>query len=205
MTTKKGKQGKVTLNYSGTVTFETLHDVTEMMSAAEWLDYARTAKYNMGSYASATPDYTADKAIFGSVAASWANIEQAWSNGTYDASKVGSYDWAANGKQTGITHEHTLSASGGSEKFQGYASFGYLNQKGTQPGQAYERYTLKTSFDINPIDFFKMGTSINASYSDQDYGYNFSKSVTGSGDLYNALRSMLPWTCLLYTSPSPRD
>ena len=123
--------------------------------------YARTAKYNMGSYASATPDYTADKAIFGSVAASWANIEQAWSNGTYDASKVGSYDWASNGKQTGITHEHTLSASGGSEKFQGYASFGYLNQKGTQPGQAYERYTLKTSFDINPIDFFKMGTSIN--------------------------------------------
>ena len=111
VTTKKGKQGKVTLNYSGTVTFETLHDVTEMMSAAEWLDYARTAKYNMGSYASATPDYTADKAIFGSVAASWANIEQAWSNGTYDASKVGSYDWAANGKQTGITHEHTLSAS----------------------------------------------------------------------------------------------
>ena len=56
VTTKKGKQGKVTLNYSGTVTFETLHDVTEMMSAAEWLDYARTAKYNMGSYASATPD-----------------------------------------------------------------------------------------------------------------------------------------------------
>lgn len=197
VTTKKGKQGKVTLNYSGTVTFETLHDVTEMMSAAEWLDYARTAKYNMGSYASATPDYTADKAIFGSVAASWANIEQAWSNGTYDASKVGSYDWAANGKQTGITHEHTLSASGGSEKFQGYASFGYLNQKGTQPGQAYERYTLKTSFDINPIDFFKMGTSINASYSDQDYGYNFSKSVTGSGDLYNALRSMLPGLCLM--------
>ena len=48
---------------------------------------------------------------------------------TYDPSKVGSYDWASNGKQTGITHEHTLSASGGTDKFQGYASFGYLNQK----------------------------------------------------------------------------
>ena len=47
----------MTLNYSGTVTFETLHDVTEMMSAAEWLDYARLAKYNAGSYASATPTY----------------------------------------------------------------------------------------------------------------------------------------------------
>lgn len=61
----------MTLNYSGTVTFETLHDVTEMMSAAEWLDYARLAKYNAGSYASATPTYEADKAAFGSVTASW--------------------------------------------------------------------------------------------------------------------------------------
>ena len=194
ITTKKGKEGKISLNYSGTVTFETLHDVTEMMSASEWLDYARLAKYNMGSYASATPDYEADKAAFGSVAASWANIEKAWEGGTYDPSKVGSYDWALNRKQTGITHEHTLSASGGTDKFQGYASFGYLNQKGTQPGQAYERYTLKTSFDASPLSFFKMGSSINASYSDQDYGYSFTKSVTGSGDLYGALNSMSPWT-----------
>ena len=67
VTTKKGKEGKVTLNYSGTVTFETLHDVTKMMSASEWLDYARLAKYNAGSYASATPTYEADKAAFGSV------------------------------------------------------------------------------------------------------------------------------------------
>ena len=82
VTTKKGKEGKVTLNYSGTVTFETLHDVTEMMSAAEWLDYARLAKYNAGSYASATPTYEADKAAFGSVTASWKNIEKAWVNGS---------------------------------------------------------------------------------------------------------------------------
>lgn len=167
----QGKEGKISLNYSGTVTFETLHDVTEMMSTSEWLDYARLAKYNMESYASATPNYEADKSAFGSVAASWANIEKAWEGGTYDPSKVGSYDWASHGKQTGITHEHTLSASGDTDKFQEYASFGYLNQKGTQPVQSYERYTLKTSFDASPLSFFKMDSSINASYSNQDYGY----------------------------------
>ncbi len=194
VTTKKGQEGKLSLNYSGTVSFETLHSVSEMMSAAEWLDYARLAKYNAGTYPSATPSYDADKAVFGSVASSWKNIEQAWSNGVYDPSKVGFYDWASHGKQTGITTEHTLSASGGTKTFQGYASFGYLNQKGTQPGQAYERYTLKNSFDVNPIEWFKLGSSINLSFSDQDYGYNFSKSVTGSGDYYNALRGMIPWT-----------
>lgn len=194
VTTKKGKEGKVSLNYSGSVTIETLHDVTEWMNAAEWLEYARLAKYNMGSYPSATPTYEGDLSAFGSVSASWANVAQAWVDGVYDPSKVGSYDWASHGKQTGITHEHTLSASGGTDKFQGYASFGYLNQKGTQPGQTYERYTLKTSFDANPIGFFRMGTTINASYADQDYGYSFTKSVTGAGDYYSALRSMLPWT-----------
>lgn len=194
VTTKRGKSGKLSLNYAGSVTFETMHDVTEMMSASEWLDYSRLAKYNMGAYPSATPDYAADKAAFGSVAASWANIDRAWDNGTYDPSKVGSYDWASHGKRTGITHEHTLSASGGTDKFQGYASFGYLDQKGTQPGQDYKRYTLKTSFDATPMAWFKMGADINASYSDQDYGYNFRKSVTGEGDYYMALRVMLPWT-----------
>ena len=196
VTTKKGKSGKLSVNYSGTVTFETMHDVQDMMTAAEWLQYARIAKANMGSYngGNATPNYEADKKAFGSVAASWANIEKAWEGGTYDASKVGSYDWTSGGRQTGITHEHTLSASGGSEKFQGYLSFGYLNQTGVQPGQEYERYTLKTSFDIEPVDFLKLGSSINGSYSDQDYGYSFSKSVTGAGDYYSALRGMLPWT-----------
>ena len=42
---------------------------------------------------------------------------KAWVNGVYDPSLVGSYDWASHGKQTGITHEHTLNASGGSDKF----------------------------------------------------------------------------------------
>ena len=48
VTTKKGKEGKVTLNYAGTVTFSTLHDVTKMMNATQWIDYARLAAYNQG-------------------------------------------------------------------------------------------------------------------------------------------------------------
>lgn len=194
VTTKRGKEGKLSLNYSGSVTFEKLYDVTEWMSAAEWLAYARLAKYNYGGYAYSEPNYEADKAVFGSVAASWANIEQAWVDGVYDESLVGEFDWASYGKQTGITHEHTLSASGGTDKFKGYGSFGYLNQKGTQPGQNYQRYTLNTSFDATPLPYFKMGTSINVSYTDQDYGYSFTKSTTGAGDYYSALRAMLPWT-----------
>src|SRR5690606_23442860 len=87
-----------------------------------------------------------------------------------------------------------LSVSGGGENAQGYGSFGYLKQDGTQPGQLFERFTTKISFEASPTKWFKMGTSINAAYGDQDYGYNFSRSTTGAGDYYNALRGMLPWT-----------
>lgn len=196
VTTKKGEKGKVSINYNGTVTFETMRSLTDMMGAAEWLQYSRQAYANVGTYngGNATPDYDADKSAFGSISASWANIEQAWVNGVYHPELVGSYDWTENGKRTGVTHDHNISVSGGTDKFNGYASFGYLNQKGTQPGQAYDRYTMKVSFDASPTKFLKMGASINASYSDQDYGYNFTKSVTGAGDFYNALNGMLPWT-----------
>ncbi len=196
VTTKRGKSGALSVNYSGTVTIEKLYNVSKNMTAAEWLAYARIAKYNMGTYASATPNYDADYAMWGGVAASWANIAKGWTNNNtvWDPSQVGSYDWEEHGKQTGISTEHTISVSGGNDKAQGYGSFGYLSQEGTQPGQKFTRYTGKVSFDASPVKWFKMGTSLNMSWSNQDYGYNFTKSVTGAGDYYGALRGMLAWT-----------
>ena len=196
VTTKKGKQGKVTLNYSGTVTFSTLSNVAEMMSAAEWLKYSRYAYYNSGAYGDGTPNYDLDYKIYGNVPASWANIEKGWSadHKTFDYSKIGSFDWESYGKRTGVAHEHTLSASGGTEKFTGYASFGYLNEKGVMPGQSYQRFTFNTSFEGKVLPYFTMGMTMNASYGTQEYGYSFTKSTTGAGDYYNALRGMLPWS-----------
>jgi TonB-linked SusC/RagA family outer membrane protein len=191
VTTKHGKQGKINLNYNGSVTISKMYDVTEYMNAAEWLEYARLAKFK-----TAEPSYDKDFATWGSVAPSFANIEKGWSEDhtTYDPSKVGNYNWSKHGKQTGVSTEHTLSVTGGSEKFQGYGSFSYLDQSGTIKDQKFKRYTAKVTFDANPLKYFKMGTSINVTWSDQDYGYNFSKSVTGAGDYYAALKGMLPWT-----------
>ena len=196
VTTKHGKEGRLSLSYSGSVTIEKMYDVTKYMDTEEWLDYARLAKHNMGTYASATPSYTADYSTWGSVSASFANIAKGWTNSNteWNGTQAGNYDWGGNGKQTGITTEHTLSVSGGSERFQGYGSFGYLKQQGTIKDQMYERYTAKTSFEATPVKWFKMGTSANVSYGDQDYGYSFTKSTTGAGDYYSALKAMLPWT-----------
>ena len=200
VTTKKGAKGRISLNYAGTTTFEKLHDLTEYMSAGEWVDYARLAKINMGSYGGGNitePSYASDFNTWGQrTPASWANIAKGWTqnNTVWDPSQVGNYDWASHGRENALSTEHTLSVSGGSDQSQGYGSFGYLKQDATQPGQLYERFSSKISFEVTPTEWFKMGTSINLTYSNQDYGYSFRKSVTGAGDYYNALRGMLAWT-----------
>jgi TonB-linked SusC/RagA family outer membrane protein len=208
ITTKKGKEGKVSVSYSGTVKFETLSDVAEYMSAAEWLDYSRLAKYSaidsktgkrgyeseIGSDGKIIPVESIDKNLYGSVAASWKNIEKAYASGSYNPALVGEYDWASHGKRTGVTHDHNINFSGGTEKIQAYGSFGYLNQKSVQPGQEYTRYSAKVTFDAEPLPYLKLGASINGAYTEQDYGYSFTKSTTGAGDYYNALRAMLPWS-----------
>lgn len=199
VTTKKGKAGKMQVSYNGTVSFDHLYNVTKNMTASQWLQYSRYAYYNAGQYPQNPytdgPTYEADKQKFGQNLTSWKNVDQAWKNGEYNADLVGSYDWEDHGKRTGVTTEHTLALSGGTDQFRGYGSFGYLKQKGVMPGQDYTRYTMKATFDLSPKNWiFSGGVSINVSYSDQDYGYNFRKSVTGAGDYYSALRGMLPWT-----------
>lgn len=197
ITTKRGKQGEMKLNYSGSVTFESLHDMTQSMSAADYLTWRRWAYHN------ANPDkYTPgdqpvleqDKTFFAASGdnAAYDNVMRGWESGTWDPSRVQDTDWCDMVTQTGVTHEHTLSASGGNDKLQGSFSFGYLNNKGTQRGQSYERFNIASSVDLQAKPWFKMGATINASYGTQQYGYSRTAQSSSSGptDIYTAARAI---------------
>lgn len=202
VTTKQGKEGKMSLNYSGTLTVEKLQDYSEMMNSAEYIDWRRWSYYylNPERYPRGDqPTKENDYEIFlgASDPYAWRNIEKGWANGTWNGSLVPTTDWGDMVTQTGITHEHTLSASGGSEKIKGYASIGYLNNEGTVKGQSYTRYTTKFSLDLTPAKWFNMGLNINGTFSEQEYGS--SASVVGSllknmpANLYAASTSLFPY------------
>jgi TonB-linked SusC/RagA family outer membrane protein len=195
VTTKRGKSGKMVLNYSGTASIENMHDRLEMMNSAEWLDFSRAAKIKAGTYNGSREISKAnDQRVYGTDPHAWAQIEKGWASGTWNGDLVPTYNWTDAGLQTAVTQIHTLSASGGTEKLQSYGSFGYMDQQGTQPGQGYKRYTGKFSADFNATSWLKLGGNINLTYGDQEYGYNFRKSATGASNLYFALQGMLPWT-----------
>ena len=194
VTTKRGKVGQFALNYSGTLTIESIDDKSPAMSASEYITWKRWAYYNNNSeeYAPGNaPTYENDQKIFAGDTYALANINKGWAGGSWDPSKVANTDWIDFVTQTGITHEHTLSANGGTENLQASFSFGYLNNEGTQKGQEYERYTISTTVDVTPKPWLKLGASINMSYATQQYGVD-RQAGTSSGpkDIYGLAKAI---------------
>lgn len=199
ITTKKGKEGRFTVNYSGSVSVDKIKDRTTWMSAGEYLEWRRWAYYYKDPNAHPRgdqPTMANDKAIFNgdNDTYAWANIMKGWAGGTWDGSQVATTDWAGFVTQTGITTEHTVSGSGGNEKSQSYVSFGWLDNKGTIKGQDYTCYTAKVSNDLKLTDWLSLGATVNATYSIQNYGMsNDGGTTSGPRSAYAAAMRNLPY------------
>ena len=202
ITTKRGQEGRMQVSYSGSFTFEKIIDKSPAFSASDYITWRRWAYYNSNSEkypAGDQPTYENDKVIFSGDETAWNNVAKGWESGTWDGSKVTDTDWTDFVTQTGVTQEHTVSVRGGAKNINGYVSFGYLNNRGTQKGQSYERYNLSTAADVQGSKWFKAGGSINASYSKQEYGFSRTGQSSSSGptDIYSAAKSILRY-CLPY-------
>ncbi len=201
VTTKQGKTGQFSLNYSGSVTWQNLVDRSPSMNAEEMINYRRWAAYNSDptKYADPRkPTKESDELLFGLYGDETAkdNVLRGWANGSWDPSLVENYDWADKSLRTGFIHEHTLSASGGTDKMNAFGSFGYLDNKGTQYGQEYSRYTARLGVNITPVKWFTLNMSVNASYEDQDYGmssWRQPSSTNGVSQIYSLYKKGLSY------------
>ncbi len=175
VSTKQGKVGKVQIGLNTSFTMENIVDRAPAMTAAEAIDFRRWA-YHYSNPANIPrgdqPTIANDKNIFLATSdpAAWSNISKGWANGTWDGSKVLTTDWKDLVSQQGLTGDHTLSVSGGTNKIKAYASFGYLNNKGTSIGQKFTRYSGKASVDIQATNWFNMGINMNVTSSVQEFG-----------------------------------
>lgn len=187
VTTKQGQTGKMAIDYTGTLTVSNIIDRSPSMSAADFIQFSRWAKHNADPSAYADPmkpTQAEDAALFGETASLdptfYNNVMNGWSGNTWDASKVKNTNWTDYVTQTALSQEHTLAVSGGTDKMKAYASFGYLNNKGTQKGQWYERYTGKVNVNIQPTKWFTLQASINGTWSEMDYGMSTFQGRSGS-------------------------
>jgi TonB-linked SusC/RagA family outer membrane protein len=112
----------------------------------------------------------------------------------YNSANIRNFDWIDAATRQGITHNHQISVTAGSEFSRMAVSLGYYKQLGVQRDQDFQRYTISLSGDLTPVKWFTLGTSILGSFSVQDFGIQGpNTSNTGSKDLYARATDQFPY------------
>jgi hypothetical protein len=70
-------------------------------------------------------------------------------------------DWKKTVFQTGVTHNHTVSVSGGSPKSTYYFSGNYIEQEGMVVGDIFSRFGIKANMTVNATGWLKLGGNMN--------------------------------------------
>ncbi len=204
VTTKKGKSGEVNIEYSGSLSFQSMIWRSEYMNTEEYIDFIRwgmhfrdPTEYAPGNSPSLSNDGFIE--LFTADPVAWGNIQKGWAGSSWDPSKLEKFDWMGEVTQPNITQVHTVSGSGGTDNFKAYASIGFLDNQGTVKGQEYQRYTLRTNVEFSPKSWFRMGLNINATYSMQDYGQS------RAGEAMSMTESLIFSAARIYPYALPYD
>ena len=164
VTTKKGKEGRVSLSYNGTVGVSSVANTIDLYDADGYI----TAVENL---ASQVPVGNDPKNYHGYTGAG------------------ADTDWQDEVFRTAVTHKHDVSFSGGVEKFNYRFSAGYYNQEGVVEDTDYERLTARFNATQKMFDD-KLKFDVSLSVTDYDVN-NLPEQQTGGylgGVLNNALK-----------------
>ncbi len=150
ITTKKGATGTAKIDYTGYVSFETLNKPFETISNyADYMGYL-----NEGLLNSNKPRQFSDEVI-----ALWRSHENDADKLAYPNTDI--FDVY----ETGVSQQHNISASGGTDKVTYFTSFNFLDNPGILENTGYKRYSLRANLDAQVKSWIKIGTNISGMYS----------------------------------------
>lgn len=134
ITTRKGEAGAIRVNYNGYYGLNTVAREYDLFNAEEFIKFRTVANYT--NY---MPDEKESMLL---------GRDVNWQDLCY---------------QTGVTNNHELNFSGGTEKFQYALSGGYYDETGVLPIIKYSRYNVRMAIDQQIGKRFKLGlTSMNS-------------------------------------------
>ncbi len=186
ITTKHGKAGEAKFSYNGNFAVNRQQKRLDMMNLREYANYYNSL-VDMGEIYENNP-MLADPSILG--------------KGT---------NWQDAVFQTALQHSHQVSAQGGTDKVQYYASGSYMNQEGTIIGSNFNRFSFRTNLDAQMKSWLKFGMT--AAYSNSNDDLKLADSNEGliyyslttppNIPIYNVDGSYSSVSQEGYTSPNP--
>jgi TonB-linked SusC/RagA family outer membrane protein len=162
VTTKRGRQGQMQVNYSGNLSVQTMKNGYEMLNAKEYMEHWNRVekerylqKNGQGIYAAYTPAVPNPPDFVPRY--SGAQIADAKTT-----------DYFSEVTRTGIQHSHNLSMSGGTEATQYMASLNCFSQQGVIKNNNMDRLTANVNLDQQISKYAKAGVSFNLSRNKYD-------------------------------------
>ncbi|WP_461065093.1 SusC/RagA family TonB-linked outer membrane protein [Spirosoma horti] len=159
ITTKRGKSGKVKVNYDGWLGFSNTYRLPEMLNASEYIKFKSQAVANNPTASAVKFTQTND--------ANGNPIDTRW------------YDYIY---RQGVSQSHNLNVSGGSENTNYYFAVGYTGQQGILRRNDFNRMNVLFNVDSKLGKLFTVGGKI--AFSNEK---NLSSGTSGSlnGEAYN--------------------
>lgn len=166
VTTKKGKEGKVSINYNNSFRFNSPLNMPEMMNSYEYALFFNAAGHSTmftDAKLQQIKDNLAGKGGPTMYANPKTNRWEVWDN--LDLLPSGNTDWLKYHFGNSFSQEHTLSISGGSQKMQYYFSANYLQRNGMLKQAKDDRnryaFTGRINSELAPWAHFGYTTRFN--------------------------------------------
>lgn len=186
ITTKRGSEGRATVEYSGSTSIQELMNKPKMLNGTDFMIGANKAKYEQ---------YLFDNGIFpygGKVPSEvFDPFIPAFSQEDIDGNTTNT-DWYDEVTRTGVIQNHNLSVRGGSKNTQFFTSFNYYDHQGVVKNNGMTRMTLRLNLDHQFSDNVKAGVNVmnsniknNNFVGDETWGQNQDDGVLGNALKFN--------------------
>ncbi|MGQ7947535.1 SusC/RagA family TonB-linked outer membrane protein [Flavobacterium sp. WC2509] len=172
ITTKRGKTGKVKVSYNGYSGIETVNRNFDIYNGEEFAQLKREAfrTANGGVYGPDTSVFTSQE---------------------LESVQSGKYiDWDKYMLTTGVTNNHSISLSSGTDQTSVFTSLNYINTKGVIPNSDFNKVAMRINVDQKVRDWLKVGMNASLQYSESNrpnVGNVLNNAITTSplGKIYN--------------------
>lgn len=192
ITTKKGKQGRLAVNYSSQYGTSTLTRPNfEMMDGRERLRFEEEIGLETGKDIGPGWRYSSRNPYYATQSSSW----QQNADHILDSLRNINTDWRDLFFQNANFMEQQVNMSGGNENVQTYNALSYWKEDGIVRETGMERYTLRSNTNMN-YGKFTAGFNLNLGYSNSRFTYNEGGTSVGTpmASVYYGLPYEYPYT-----------
>lgn len=191
ITTKRGKIGKMSLNFNTYAGYNQAAKKLEMMNGDQWIEHATEiinaqylAKY--GSAGSTINDNQAQRLARngGAFDANYI-LDPRWTMPGHPG--LAFIDWQDAIERKGKMQNYEISASGGTDAVRYFVSGNYANQESFVIGVGYKAYSMRANIELNASKRLKFGLNVAPTYSiTQDPG------IDGKDAIFHQALSLAP-------------